>query len=183
MTAATSSTLPSKKTAHSADELLKRYATQLTTALGFVVCITGIMMFFRWYKGEVEAMHEWLGLGFVVAVVLHITRHRIPPSVMLVQNRTRILLVCTALLATAFLVVSPQKAVNPAKQTIGAVLRAPLGDIAPVFGLSAKEAVTRLSEAGVRNAASTQSIEAMARANNTAPLKLLNAVINQTDKD
>src|ERR1035437_7201601 len=43
MTVATSSTLLSKSAVHIVDELLKRYATQLTTALGIFVCITGIM--------------------------------------------------------------------------------------------------------------------------------------------
>jgi hypothetical protein len=183
MTVATTSTRASNRTAKNADDLLRRYATQLTSALGLVVCITGVMMFYRWHKGEVEAMHEWLGMGFVVAAVLHGLRHRQSLTLMLSQYRTRLLLLGTALITVGFLVVPPQKTTSPVKQTVGAVLRAPLGDIAPVFGLSAKDAVERLADAGVLNASATKSIEAMARANHTAPMKLLNAILEQADRD
>lgn len=183
MTATTPSALPSNRTAQNADELLKRYATQLTSVLGFVVCITGIMMFFRWYKGEVEAMHEWLGLAFVAAVVLHITRHRRPLLLMLGQYRTRILLAGTVLVSAAFLVIPPPKTASPVKQTVAAVLRAPLADVAPLFGMSAKDAAARLSEVGVQNVSVEKSIEGMARSNNTPAMKLLSAILDQTDKD
>lgn len=183
MTATTPSALPSNRTAQNADELLRRYATQLTTALGLVVCITGAMMFFRWHKGEVEAMHEWLGMGFVAAVVLHVLRHRKPLIMMLSQYRTRIVLITTALIAAAFLVIPQQNAASPVKQTIGAVLRAPLGDVAPVFGLSADTAMARLEESGVRNVSAEKSIETMARTNNTPAMKLLSVILDQTDKD
>jgi hypothetical protein len=183
MTPQTATSRDPRQTALQTDVLLKKYATQLTTALGIVVCVTGIMMFFRWYKGEVEAMHEWLGIGFVVAAVLHITRHRKALTLMLNQTRTRLLLVFTALLAAAFLIYSPPKAASPVKQTVGAVLRAPLGDVAPVFGLSADQAVSRLAEAGFKNASATKSIEAMAQNNKTAPMNLLKVVADQSDKD
>jgi len=183
MNAHTVATLASSKTTFNADELLKKYATQLTAGLAVVVCFTGVMMFFRWYKGEVEAMHEWLGMGFVLAAVLHAIRHRKALTLMMSQTRTRLLLGLTALLAAAFLVYSPPKAASPVKQTVSAVLRAPLGDIAPVFGLSANEAVGLLSEAGYKNASATKSIEAMARNNKTAPMNLLKVVLDQSDKD
>ena len=47
------------------DETLRKYATQTTMALSLVVGVTGVMMFYHFYKGEVEALHEWLGLAFV----------------------------------------------------------------------------------------------------------------------
>ncbi|MEI7429475.1 MAG: DUF4405 domain-containing protein [Betaproteobacteria bacterium] len=183
MTAQTATSQLPRQTALQTDELLRKYATQLTTVLAFVVCVTGIMMFFRWHKGEVEAMHEWLGVGFVVAAVLHATRHRKALFLMLTQTRTRLLLVITALLAAAFLVYSPPKTASPVKQTVSAVLRAPLGDIAPIFDLSADQAVSRLAEAGIKNTSATKSIEALARSNKKAPIELLKVVIDQSDKD
>jgi hypothetical protein len=183
MTVAATSPRASNRIAKNADEVLKRYATQLTIALGLVVCITGVMMFFRWYKGEVEAMHEWLGMGFVAAAVLHSLRHRQSLTLMMSQYRTRLLLVGTALITAAFLVVPQQKAASPVKQTVNAVLRAPLSDIAPMFGLSATQAVERLTDSGVQNASSAKSIEVMARANHTAPMKLLNSILEPADKD
>ena len=81
--------------ASNADALLKKYSTPLTAATAIVVCVTGVMMFFHLYKGEVQAMHEWLGMGFVVAAVLHLLRHRRPLTLMMKQSRTHILLVLT----------------------------------------------------------------------------------------
>ena len=183
MTAHTSAAPHTRNDTHTADEMLKKYATQLTAALAIVVCITGIMMFFKWYKGEVEAMHEWLGMGFVVAVVLHLLRHRNALGMMLAQHRTRLILAVTALIAAVFLVAAPAKGSNPVKQTVGAVLRAPLGDVAPVLGISPQEAIARLEDIGITQASPTQSLESMARASKTSPMKLLNAVLDQRDKD
>ena len=77
MTSATATTrTAASDSTSSADSLLKKYSTPLTAATAIVVCVTGVMMFFHLYKGEVQAMHEWLGMGFVVAAVLHLLRHR-----------------------------------------------------------------------------------------------------------
>jgi hypothetical protein len=183
MTAQTDLTLPAPKDSRTADELLRKYATQLTGALAVVVCLTGVMMFFKWYKGEVEAMHEWLGMGFVVAVVLHLARHRRPLGMLLTQTRTRLILLLTALVAAAFLVLAPAKGSNPVKQTVGAVLRAPLDDVAPLLGLSTGEAIARLQDIGVTPASPRQSLDSLARANKTSPMKLLSAVLDPRDKD
>jgi hypothetical protein len=183
MTVQTHAALPGRKDARTADEILKKYATQLTAALAIVVCLTGVMMFFKWYKGEVEAMHEWLGMGFVVAVALHLTRHRRPLGMMLTQQRTRLILLLTTLIAAAFLVLAPAKGSNPVKQTVGAVLRAPLEEVAPLLGMSSGEALARLADIGITPTSPRQSLESLARASKTSPMKLLSAVLDPHDKD
>jgi lysylphosphatidylglycerol synthetase-like protein (DUF2156 family) len=140
----------SLKTASTIDALLKKYATQLTAALAVVIVITGVMMFFSVYKRQVEALHEWLGMAFVLAVVLHLTRHRKPLLTMLSQSRMRILILLTALIAAALIGFPSSKESNPIKQMIGAVLRAPIGEVAPVLGVSAEDAMTRLTAAGAK---------------------------------
>ena len=189
MTFATTTTAQPKERA-SADALLKKYSTQLTAALAVVVCITGVMMFFHLYKGEVEAMHEWLGMGFVAAVALHLTRHRKPLAMMITQNQMKILMAVTALIAAAFLVGSPAKqSGNPMRMTIKAVLSAPISDVAPVFGLSTDAAITQLTAAGARNATPAESIDSLAKASKTEPFKLLATLAergesaSQTERD
>jgi hypothetical protein len=183
MTAQTDLAPHARHDTHMADEMLRKYATQLTAALAVVVCLTGVMMFFKWYKGEVEAMHEWLGMGFVLAVTLHLLRHRRSLGTLLAQQRTRLILAVTALIAAAFLVASPPPGSSPVKQTVGAVLRAPLDDVAPLFGISSHEAIARLQDIGITTAAPGQSLESLARANKTSPMKLLSAVLDPGDKD
>jgi hypothetical protein len=158
------------------DALLKRYATQATTVLAVVVCVTGIMMFFNLYKGDVAAMHEWLGIGFVVAAVLHGARHRKPLASMLSQGRMQVAALVVALIAASFIAFAPSNEGSPVRTIVGATLTAPISDVAPLFGLSADQAIARLNAAGAVNAKPSQSIESIAKANQTDAFKLLSAV-------
>lgn len=160
------------------DAFLKKYSTPLTATLGVVICVTGVMMFFRVYKGEVAAMHEWLGMAFIATIALHLLRHRKSLSSLIAQPRTWILGLLTALIAVAFLAFPSQKGGNPMKQTVNAVLRAPIGDVAPVLGISHAEIIDRLDAAGIHQATATQSIESLARANQRNPTHVLASVIN-----
>lgn len=168
-----------------ADAALKKYSTALTTTLGLVICVTGVMMFFRLYKGEVAAMHEWLGMAFVAAIALHLLRHRRPFINLLAQPRTWVLSLLTALIAVAFLAFpSPKGGGNPMKQTVNAVLRAPIGQVAPVLGISEAELIDRLDAAGIPQATARQSIESLARSKQRNPMQVLTSVINPVvDKD
>lgn len=168
-----------RSSASTTDALLKKYSTQLTAALAVVVCVTGIMMFFHLYKGEVAAMHEWLGMGFVAAVGLHLARHRRPLGLMLKQHRMHALMLATLLAAAAFLAPSSGQEANPVRSTLQAVMRAPLKDLAPVLGLSNEELAGRLSAAGTENPAPEQSLETLARSQQSDPMKLLAAVVGK----
>jgi trans-aconitate methyltransferase len=169
--------------ASNADALLKKYSTPLTAATAIVVCVTGVMMFFHLYKGEVQAMHEWLGMGFVVAAVLHLLRHRRPLGLMMKQSRTHILLVLTLVISLAFLYPSSSQQPNPMRSTITAVMRAPLKDLAPVVGVTTAELTARFAEAGVARVDATDTIETLAKAHETDPMKLLSAAMTPRSGD
>ena len=181
---ATAKTSTQPDTASITDSMLKKYSTPLTAATAIVVCVTGVMMFFNLYKGEVKAMHEWLGMGFVVAAVLHLLRHRRPLTLMMKHSRTHILLVLTLLISLAFLYPSSggQK-VNPMRSTIEAVLRAPIKDLAPVVGVTTEELTARLADAGVAQPAPTDSIQSLAKAGQAEPMKLLTAAMSPRSLD
>ena len=171
-------------TASAADSMLKKYSTPLTAATAIVVCVTGVMMFFHLYKGEVQAMHEWLGMGFVVAAALHLLRHRRPLTFMMKQSRAQILLVVTLLSSLAFLYPSSggQK-INPMRATINVVLHAPIKDLAPVVGVTTEELTARLAHAGVTKSSPADSIQSLARANQTEAMKLLAAAMSPRSFD
>lgn len=170
---------------NTADSILKKYSTPLTAATAIVVCVTGVMMFFHLYKGEVQAMHEWLGMGFVVAAGLHLLRHRRPLVLMMKHGRTHVLLVLTLVISLAFLYPSGDgKQGSPIRPMVNAVLRAPIKDLAPVIGISDSEMTVRLTEAGIQNAAPTSSLETLARSAGTEPMRLLTSVMSPaTEKD
>lgn len=158
------------------DSWLKKYSTPLAGALALVICITGVMMFYGVFKGEVQAMHEWLGMAFVVAVVLHLVRHRRPVVHLMTQQRTLVLIGLTALISASFIVLAPAKEGNPVRQVVSSVMRAPISDLAPVLGISTEEAVARLTQAGAREPAAAKSIEVLARESGVNPMKLVAAV-------
>lgn len=159
-------------TPKTADSWLRRYATQATVALSLVVGVTGIMMFFHIAKGEVEALHEWLGIAFVVVAALHALRHRHAFMAMLGQTRMRLLFGAAAMTAAAFVVLAPAKGSNPFRQATQVVMQAPLRDVAPLLGVSPQELATRLHAAD-----SGQSIETIARAQGADPVGVLAAAL------
>jgi hypothetical protein len=181
MTPSASTASTNKNFSGAADAVLKKYATQLTAALAVVVGVSGVMMFFHLYKGEVEALHEWLGMAFVAAVALHLARHRKPLAAMLGQYRMRILMAISALIAAAFIVATPAAPGNPVRMTIKAVLRAPIGELAPLLGVSTDQAIADLTAAGARNATPAQSLEALAQASNSEAFKLLATLVEHAE--
>ena len=167
---------------HSSDKgsftrFVQRYSTALTATLGVVTCVTGVMLFFHSFKAQVTAMHEWLGVGFVIATLLHLVRHWKPFSHLLKQRRMQVLTAITVLIVAAFVAsAGARRGENPMRQTratIGAMSRAPLATLAPVFGLSSDEAVSRLAGAGIRDIAATQTLDEIARTNGVEPLRVL----------
>ncbi|MBC7908112.1 MAG: DUF4405 domain-containing protein [Rhodospirillaceae bacterium] len=155
------------------DAMLRKYATQATSALAVVIGVTGVMMFFRIAKGEVEAMHEWLGLTFVAVAALHVVRHRRGFMAMLRQPRMRALFVVTAVAALAFLVRGPVKQGNPLRQITQMTANAPLSALAPVMGVSTEELTTRLQGAGLTVTGTDQSIDSIAKAQGRDPIGVL----------
>lgn len=152
----------------SLDGILRRYATQATTALSVVVGVTGVMMFFHLAKADVEAMHEWLGMGFAIVAVAHAIRHRASIANMLGQTRMRVALGAAALAAAAFIVLAPPKQGNPFRQVTDRVMQAPIEQAAPVLGLSPAELAARLGTTDTR-----QSMAAIAAAQGVEPPAVL----------
>lgn len=149
---------------------LKRHATPLVAVLSVVVGVTGVMMFFHLLKGEVEAMHEWLGMAFVAAAILHGLRHRRSLGALLGELRVRWLALATILLAAAFIVLAPPKGGNPFRDATRVVLQAPLTRVAPLYGLDAAEATRRV---GATAGDQELSLEQIAAQRGGDPLRLL----------
>jgi hypothetical protein len=55
-------------------EFLRKYATPLSLVTGLAVSVTGLMMLFG-IRGEMGDLHEWIGVAFVAAILMHIVRN------------------------------------------------------------------------------------------------------------
>lgn len=164
--------------ARSIDGILAQYATQLSAAMFAVVGITGVFMFFRLYKGELEGIHEWIGLAFAAAVIAHLVRNRRAFTYLLGQTRMRLLFLIVVGGSLGFIFLSPPTAPNPLRLASQRVLAAPINDVAPVLGMTREEAIARLHAAGATDAVVDQSIGALARQYKKDPAVLLGAVLN-----
>lgn len=166
-------------TAAKLDSLLRRYITQATIALAVVVGLTGVMMFFHVAKGEVEGVHEWLGMAFAVVALLHGVRHRHVIGTMLGQTRMRVLAAVVAAAAVAFVAMPSDKGPNPFRQASQVVMQAPLQDLAPVVGVTPQELAARLNGAGFAVTDTSQSIQMIASAQNADPVQVMQAALRK----
>lgn len=178
MTTASAATITTSTTAK-LDALLRRYITQATIALAVVVGVTGVMMFFHVAKGEVEGVHEWLGMAFAAVAILHGVRHRHIVANMLGQTRMRVLAALVAAVAVAFVAMPSEKGPNPFRQASQVVMEAPLQDLAPVVGVTPQDLADRLNAAGFPVADTSQSIQSIARAQGADPVQLMQAALRK----
>lgn len=159
------------------DSVLRRYVTQSTSAVGLIVGITGLMLFFHLARGPVESAHEWLGLLFVVIALLHVVRHRRSFAVMLRERRQQVLFAVAALGFAAFLL-APSNGPNPRHRLIDLAMEAPLARLAPVVGIVPEEAERRLTAAGIAVPNTEQSLAGIAAFNHVEPGQLLGLVLS-----
>ena len=158
--------------------VLHRYATHVVAALIVVVGVTGTMMFYRFYKASVQDLHAWLGIAFLLSILLHVTRNRRQFVQLFSHTRMQVLLVMTAAVAACFLYLAPAPKVNPAKRLTQAFLRAPLSNITTFLEITPELALVRMRTAGVATPALDQSIEDAAKNSHTDPMKLLVAILD-----
>ena len=161
---------------------LHRYATHVVAALIVVVGVTGTMMFYRLYKSSVQDLHAWIGMAFLLAIVLHVTRNRRQLVTIFFHTRMHVLWMITAAVAACFVYLAPAPKPNPARSLTKAVLRTPLVNIVPVLGITPELALARMRAAGVANPALDHSIEEAAQRSHTDPVTLLVAVLNTEKK-
>ena len=58
----------------------RTWSTPLIIGCSLVVASSGVMMFYHLGEDLVKTMHEWMGLLFVGAIVLHLLNHWAPFS-------------------------------------------------------------------------------------------------------
>ncbi len=159
------------------DSQLKKYATPLTAVLSLVVGVSGSLMFFHLFKSKVQGLHEWLGMAFLLAFVLHGLRNRRPFMSLFKQTRSQVLLGLAVVTAAAFLLLAPQAKIAMSKGLPQALLKAPLVSLAPALGVRLDDALARVIAAGGVGARADSSIAALAAISHVDAMTLLNAVL------
>ncbi|SCA56322.1 conserved membrane hypothetical protein [Candidatus Terasakiella magnetica] len=148
-----------------AQSFLQRYATVATIATSLVVGTSGVMLFFHLGESAVKGLHEWVGMGFVLAALLHGVRHLKAMGKLLTKTRTKLALGLMMLVSLGFImgaVFNPNGG-NPFKQYVKISQSAPISALAPVVGMSSETLMAKFKAAGVENIQLKQSLRDVAQ--------------------
>lgn len=141
--------------------LVRGCATPLSFITFLGVGITGILLLLG-VRGPLGEVHEWLGIAFIVALVLHLARNWRGVLAMLSTRPSKIIMasvgVVTALLIFAALPLGGGNAGGHGRGHGGGhgpwavanrMANAPIATVAPALGISGDQAVARLRSGGV----------------------------------
>jgi hypothetical protein len=136
--------------------LVRTLATPATVATWLVMAVTGVMLFFHLGENHVKEMHEWFGLTMVAAASLHLVKNW--PALKAYPKRGPALfgaLGVAAVGAAAFVGASfadGEHERGPGA-VFGALEKAPLAELAPLFDTTPDALAARLTAAGLEGVA------------------------------
>jgi len=160
------------------NQLLQRYATISTAALFCFMGLSGVLMFVE-LGGPLREAHEWLGLVFVASVALHVLRNKAAFLKLLTFKRTYVAL-AAVFLAAAFMLEGEEGGSNPMRQLAQQSSQAPISALAPVLGVTTDEVLARLAAGGISNATASQSLQEVAKTQNTEFMRVVALAVGST---
>lgn len=168
----------SKADAKASSSFLHRYATAATAVLFAIAAGTGALMFFHVGGYTLTGLHEWLGMLFVAAALLHVVRNRVAFAKVVRARRTRALFGLAFIVSAGFIgAAQSQEGTNPLLALVRATETAPISAVAPVLDMPVEELIARLEMAGVRVEGPEQSLTQVAAAQGTDTRRLFAVVL------
>lgn len=131
--------------------VLNRYATPLITGLFLISLLSGLALYFHIGPAGLHGMHEILSLALVLPFVLHLWKNWRAFAGYFRRLPMAIALAASLVAAVPFLLPAQSSGTGgrpPQFALARAVLAAPAGDVAPLFGISEAELLGRLGSAG-----------------------------------
>jgi len=146
------------------NDFLRTYATPLSFVTFLGCAVTGLLLFFGIRSRPLGEVHEWLGIIFVVALLLHLARNWRGVTAMLTAPRAKLATGIAAILVAVYVLSAApfqggygyghgpghghgQGFHGPVAQL--SITQMPIARMAPALGLSGEEAVARLRRGGV----------------------------------
>jgi hypothetical protein len=165
---------------------LRTYATPLSFITGLAVSVTGLMMLFG-VRGEIGDLHEWIGIAFVAALLLHMVRNWRGVGAML-KTKTSMAIVgvlgvaFAVLIAFTFLPSGEGQGRGPHGpwMVVNRVAEVPIATAAPALGLSSEQAVSKLRSGGVPVDGPQESLANISRDHNQPLPRLFGILLNES---
>jgi hypothetical protein len=175
------------------NNFLRNYATPLSMAAFLGVGVSGVMLFLGVRNHSLSEIHEWIGVLFVVAGIMHFIRNWQGIKAMLLKTQGKIFTGLGVIAVVAMLFASfggdggrhgggPGGGhYGPMGTTVSRLAQAPISKLAPALGLTSEEAIARLRKSGVAVAGPGQSLNEIS-ASQHAPLpRLMNTLAAEED--
>jgi hypothetical protein len=175
------------------DSFLRKYATPLSFVTFLAAGVTGVMLFLGIGSREVGDLHEWLGLAFVAAMILHLVRNW--RGVLAMLSAARAKAIVTGLGAVAVALIALYGFAGDGgrhgfgghgggpHRVISRLASAPIAKLAPALGLTSDQAIARLKSGGVAVAGPGQSLADIGDRQNVRLPRLLNLVLTEESED
>ncbi len=157
--------------------LQSKYSTPITIATFAVVAITGVMMFFHFKPGGTVAVHEWVGMLFVVGAFLHMATHNKSLVGHFKRRASMVLIVLlVAIGGVAVVLIKDEK--SPVKKVFSAIEAAPISKVAPVIGKEPAQIISKLNAAGITVNGDAESIAEISKREHKNPKELFTIILD-----
>jgi hypothetical protein len=161
--------------------LTKNVSTTPVIALFVILSVSGILLMLHAGGGATKAIHEWLGIGFILFGVLHaLANWNMTRRYLRGIKGAAIVMAIAVSLGFSSIDTSESKA-PPIKAVFTTVLHAPLKNVAALFDKEPDVLAGQLRGKGYSVTGTDRSLEEIARANNTQPDTLLAIVAARPD--
>ena len=170
--------------------LLRTYATPVSFVTFVGVGLTGLLMFFGVRGGPLSEIHEWAGVIFVVALVLHLARNW--RGVLAMLSTTSGKLIAGGLGAVTVVLILIMLPYGGGGQhqnrhgpwlVVNRIADAPIATMAPALGLTGEEAVARLKRGGVEVDGAQESLSKIASDHDEPLPRMLNLLLSERGDD
>jgi hypothetical protein len=162
---------------HSSKSGSRKIITPLTGVLSLVIGVSGAMLFFHFEEGLVKGVHEWLGMAFMVVMLVHLAINWKPFKQHFRKPAAWIGTAVVSTISALFLVNSlSQPNQSPVRSIIHSIETTAVYDLAPVFKVSHLEMSQRFDKAGVVIISGQETIQELADSSGVNPRILIAAL-------
>jgi hypothetical protein len=169
-------------------KFLRNYATPLSLVAFAAIAATGVMMLVGIHSHPLHGLHELGGIAFVVIAILHIMRNKQSFSLMLSQTRSKLVIGILGTLAVLFIGsaaisdggAGPHGRRGPGGPDAAIAQRlsyAPIAQLAPAFGLSSSQVITRLRKGGITVSGPDQNLADISQKQGVPVPQLISQII------
>jgi len=141
----------------------RKLITPVTGVLALVIGISGGMLFFHLGEGVVKSAHEWLGMLFVIVMLIHILSNWNAITQHFRQRVARTAALAVVLVTGLFLGSGAISQPGGPNLVYQALEEAPVTTLAQLFQVEEAALIEQLSSRGMEIENSTQTIQEAAR--------------------